>query len=156
MTLLAADRFSDTPHKRNIDKRVHWIGRRLDEDHRNPALGHAPFSRTVDVALIETVREPLGFYAKRRQGLLDQYLGAAIQWTAVQDRIAGPEIGQAGGGDRGHAGREHEAFFSSLVDGKSIFDDFQIRVVEAGIYKPRSAFGRWFSASGGIIEEVAS
>src|SRR5215831_10089149 len=42
-TLLAADRFCNTPDESYIDKRVHRIGWLLDEDHRDLALGHDAF-----------------------------------------------------------------------------------------------------------------
>src|SRR5215471_5616426 len=92
-TLLAADRFCSSPHKSYIDKRVHRIGWRLDEDHRDAALGHDAFSRATHAALVETVHEALGLDSEAHQGLLNQHLGAAVERTAVQDRVAGLEIG---------------------------------------------------------------
>ena len=85
--------------------------------------------------------------------LLDQHLGAAIERPAVQDHLAGPHLCQDGGGDRRHAGREHQTLLGLLVDGEPILDDFEIGVIEAGIDEPRPSFRRRLAAPGGIVEE---
>jgi hypothetical protein len=85
--LLAVDRFSDTPHKRDIDKRIHRIGRRRDEDHRDAASRHTAFGRVQYATLFETFRDPLGLDAAAHQCLLDQYLGATVQRRALQDHV---------------------------------------------------------------------
>ena len=137
--LLAADFFRDAPNQRDIDKAVHRIRRRLDENQSDASGRHGALGFSANVLLVESVRKADIFDAERRKGPADQDFRASIERPAMQYRLAGMHIGEDRRDDGRHAGREHQPAFGFLVDGQSILDNFQVRMIEAGIDEARFA-----------------
>ncbi len=106
--------------------------------------------------LVETVGKADAHDAKGRKRSVDENLRAAIERAAVQDRFAGAHISEHCGGDGRHAGRKHQSAFGFFMDRQPVFDDFEVRMVEARINQAGWPLGRRRAASGEIVEEIAA
>ncbi len=154
-----ADLLRHGAHQRHVDQRVQWVRRRLDHDHRDPALRLARLrcggaGRAADRLSRETVREADAAHAEARERLRDQRLRAPIERLRMQDHVARPRIGQDRGRDRRHAGAEEQPRLGALVDGEPILDDLAVGMVEARIDEPRRLARRCGLASRDHVEEL--
>jgi hypothetical protein len=72
----------------------------------------------------------------------------------MEDRVAGPEEGEAGGRDRGHARGEDGAFLGLVPDRQAILEDLHVGMVEARIDKTGLLAGLGLTPARGEVEEV--
>ncbi len=73
----------------------------------------------------------------------------------MQHAIARADKGQQSCGDCRHARGEQRAAFRPLIDGRAVFDDFTVRVIEARINETYASTFRRFVATGYVVEEIA-
>ena len=154
VALLALDPVDRGGNRLQVDQTVGRVGRGLQHDQADAALGHRIGGGGVDLGRIATVREADRLDAERRQLVADQGLGAAIERAAVQDGVAGPQERQHGGGDRGHAAGEHGRALGLVPDRETVLQDFEVRVVEARIDQPRLLALVQLAPAGGEVEEI--
>jgi hypothetical protein len=140
----------------DIDQAVGGIGRRFDEDHRDPPLPHRLRRRQRDRGFVDAVGKTHRSDRETRQRLQKQRLGAAVERLRVQNDVAGADEGEDRGRNRRHAGREQRAFLRAFVDREPVLDDLAIGMVEPRIDQARAhALGRLAPARD-VIEEILS
>jgi hypothetical protein len=137
-----------------IDEAVGRVGRRLDQDHGDPALGGGSLGDVAHLGDVEPVGEAEGRDAEGAHLVLQQGLGAAIERARMQDGVAGPQEGEAGRRDRRHAAGEDGAFLGLVPDRQAILEDFHVGVVEARIDQAGLLAGLGLAAARGQVEEV--
>ncbi len=91
--------------------------------------------------------------AELRQHLHQQGLGAAIDRGVEEHRVAGAGDAEQGGGDGGHAAGEDERGLRPFPDGETVFEDFQIGVVETAIDQAGLFAGVEVAQAGDELEE---
>ena len=157
--LARADLLRNLAHQLEIDQTVGRIRRRLDHHQTDPAAGSrgpcgGARGRLRHRRPVVALREAHGAHAERRQGLVDQRLGAAVQRLAHQNHIAGTHIGPERRRNRRHAAREHRGGLALLPQRQAILEHLEIRIVESRIDEAARLAGLRLAAAGGVVEKI--
>ncbi|EGE60534.1 hypothetical protein RHECNPAF_14110012 [Rhizobium etli CNPAF512] len=153
--LLCADRIGHTPDHRDVDQAVGRIGRCLDQDDGNAALGDRLVGGLLHRAFADAIGKADGGDAEIEEGLRQQGFRAAVERLRMQDRITRPDEGEQGRGDRRHARGKQRPAFRPLIDGKPVLDDLAVGMVEARINEAGAFARRRLAPAGDIVEEIA-
>src|SRR5215216_6610561 len=115
---------SDRRAGSEIDEAIGWIRWRLDQDHADAPPGGGSPGRFAHLRDIDTIGETKGRDAEGTHLVFQQGLSAAIERPTVDDGVARPQEGEAGGRDRGHTAGKDGAALSPVPDRQAILQDF--------------------------------
>ncbi len=104
MALSCTNHVGHASDHRDIDQTVGRIGRRLDQDDGDAALGHRLFRRLLHRSFADAVGKSNGGDAEVQKGLGQQCFGSPVERLRMQDRIPRPDEGEQSRGYRRHAG----------------------------------------------------
>jgi len=126
----------------DVDQRVGRVGRRLDQNHRNPTFAARSLRGLMNGRLVDAVDEAHRADAEVCHGVREQRFRPAVQRLGMQDDVARAGEREDRGGDRRHAGREYPARLRALIDREAILDDLAVGMVEARVDEAGGAAGR--------------
>ena len=87
---------------------------------------------------------------------VDQVMSAPVEGVAGEDHVPGPEEGEQGGGNSGHAAGEQRSVLGAVPEGEAVLGDLHVRVIEAAVDEPRLLAGCGLSFTLGHLEESAA